>query len=718
MLAIDGIRIDEFRSFEELMNHVKGKNELRLVVMAENVCKKIKHQQQLEIIKKKLKEKHLELENILKQEELIFKKYGIDRSFVFNKPDPNFIAKSSHNLVESEQGKQASQYSQLTPITTKTITTEEQQFNLKNNEYKNSTGSSKSNNYSGNNETNTNSTIINPILVNDKTIDINQHANETFMSPNGNNNMTSFIKNSSLMSSGNSGISSISEPSSTASSISSSNKKLITNSTPVENNSSCQTNSSSNNKLNSTIPFISPSNEFDPIESDKPKFRLAINNSSNEMQQSEEITKSAIVKLIKHDTNNNNISNNINKMATALPSKLNQTQIVSTKPKTFVQKYISNRIARSSSSSSMDINVSNSLKEKNKPSDQFVTTPCTIPSTFLVSSPLKKSNSSNVPISGILLDNYDNLNDKNLDRPFFYSNKNIQINIDNNNLSNSTIPNRNEYKNDNAKIEKASLINNSQNHTKKKSIFNKFGGSDNYSSKTSLNNSIVNNSTVKIKDNKKGFFTILSNRPKFLNENKSKINSTQSSSELTPKKANSSNSLLNANKFKISDDVGHNTINNPNKINTSLSNLSADNQVMLDLGKINYNSASIIDFVSIPIASSTSASSLQATQDLIDDETKIDRSKIVRASFSGNYYNPPKQIKNGDASSACGAIYSNYFNRSASYTPNSAFNYLNNNGAKFKRLKDSHTQQSKNFDEFYQIPVIDYSNKDYVITRL
>ena len=42
LLAIDGIRMDEFRSFNEIMKHVKGKSELRLVVMAENVCKKIK----------------------------------------------------------------------------------------------------------------------------------------------------------------------------------------------------------------------------------------------------------------------------------------------------------------------------------------------------------------------------------------------------------------------------------------------------------------------------------------------------------------------------------------------------------------------------------------------------------------------------------------------------------------------------------------------------
>jgi len=76
LLAIDGRRMDEFRSFGEIMRHVKGKNELRLVVMAENVCKKIKCQQRLEQIKKILQEKRSELERLSKQEEGLLKKYS------------------------------------------------------------------------------------------------------------------------------------------------------------------------------------------------------------------------------------------------------------------------------------------------------------------------------------------------------------------------------------------------------------------------------------------------------------------------------------------------------------------------------------------------------------------------------------------------------------------------------------------------------------------
>ena len=79
--------MDEFRSFSEIMRHVKGKNELRLVVMAENVCKKIKCQQRLEQIKKLLQDKRNELERLSKQEESLFRKYGLN---IANNKNNNF----------------------------------------------------------------------------------------------------------------------------------------------------------------------------------------------------------------------------------------------------------------------------------------------------------------------------------------------------------------------------------------------------------------------------------------------------------------------------------------------------------------------------------------------------------------------------------------------------------------------------------------------------
>lgn len=71
LLAIDSIPINEFNNLHEIMKHVRGKQELRLVIMCENICKKIQLQQRVESIKAKLKEKKLELERMNKKQETI-----------------------------------------------------------------------------------------------------------------------------------------------------------------------------------------------------------------------------------------------------------------------------------------------------------------------------------------------------------------------------------------------------------------------------------------------------------------------------------------------------------------------------------------------------------------------------------------------------------------------------------------------------------------------
>ena len=60
---------------------MKGKNELRLVVMCENVCKKIQLQQRLESIKAKLNSKKEQLERLNKQQEAILNKKDTFNSF-------------------------------------------------------------------------------------------------------------------------------------------------------------------------------------------------------------------------------------------------------------------------------------------------------------------------------------------------------------------------------------------------------------------------------------------------------------------------------------------------------------------------------------------------------------------------------------------------------------------------------------------------------------
>ena len=75
ILAIDGICIDKFKSLNEIMSHVRGKLELRLVIMAENICKKIQLKQRYAKLKQMITDKKLELDRISKQEEAIRKKY-------------------------------------------------------------------------------------------------------------------------------------------------------------------------------------------------------------------------------------------------------------------------------------------------------------------------------------------------------------------------------------------------------------------------------------------------------------------------------------------------------------------------------------------------------------------------------------------------------------------------------------------------------------------
>ena len=86
LLAIDGLKIDEFRSMQDITRHVKNKNELRLVIMCENVCKKIQLQQRAEKIRKMLTEKRSELEKIEAEQNRILIKY---KNKEFSSPLPN-----------------------------------------------------------------------------------------------------------------------------------------------------------------------------------------------------------------------------------------------------------------------------------------------------------------------------------------------------------------------------------------------------------------------------------------------------------------------------------------------------------------------------------------------------------------------------------------------------------------------------------------------------
>jgi hypothetical protein len=105
ILAIDGICIDEFKSLNEIMAHVRNKLELRLVIMCENICKKIQLKQRYAKLKQKISDKKLELERISMQEESIRKKYLI--SSPLNNTNNNVIIENgcfiSPNQISSSE---------------------------------------------------------------------------------------------------------------------------------------------------------------------------------------------------------------------------------------------------------------------------------------------------------------------------------------------------------------------------------------------------------------------------------------------------------------------------------------------------------------------------------------------------------------------------------------------------------------------------------------
>ena len=104
LLSIDTMRLDQFRSFPDIVKHVKGKNELYLVVLPERICKRIQYEQRVEQIRKLIEEKQSELVNFQNQEEILMKKYNIPTNN--NNPiTPNMESSltSSHSFSSSSE---------------------------------------------------------------------------------------------------------------------------------------------------------------------------------------------------------------------------------------------------------------------------------------------------------------------------------------------------------------------------------------------------------------------------------------------------------------------------------------------------------------------------------------------------------------------------------------------------------------------------------------
>lgn len=51
MLAINGVGIEEFKDLNKIIKYVKERSSIRLVVLSENICKKIDAQKRINQIK-------------------------------------------------------------------------------------------------------------------------------------------------------------------------------------------------------------------------------------------------------------------------------------------------------------------------------------------------------------------------------------------------------------------------------------------------------------------------------------------------------------------------------------------------------------------------------------------------------------------------------------------------------------------------------------------
>jgi hypothetical protein len=76
LLAVDNIRIAQFKKFDDIVKHVKGKNELCLIIFPESTCKRAQYLERIAQIEKTLAEKNQLVRKMLCDEEAILGKYA------------------------------------------------------------------------------------------------------------------------------------------------------------------------------------------------------------------------------------------------------------------------------------------------------------------------------------------------------------------------------------------------------------------------------------------------------------------------------------------------------------------------------------------------------------------------------------------------------------------------------------------------------------------
>jgi hypothetical protein len=76
LLAIDNMRIEQFKRFDDIVRHVRGKSELFLVIFPESTCKRVQYQMRVAQIERTLEEKRSLLKRLASDEQSVLRKYA------------------------------------------------------------------------------------------------------------------------------------------------------------------------------------------------------------------------------------------------------------------------------------------------------------------------------------------------------------------------------------------------------------------------------------------------------------------------------------------------------------------------------------------------------------------------------------------------------------------------------------------------------------------
>lgn len=95
LIAVDGRSIDSFKQFNEIVKHVKGKQELCLTLLPESSCRRIQCELRKSQLEKDLEAKRAKLSQLIAQQDEILGKYQFYKDFVAQHQHQQEIMQSS-----------------------------------------------------------------------------------------------------------------------------------------------------------------------------------------------------------------------------------------------------------------------------------------------------------------------------------------------------------------------------------------------------------------------------------------------------------------------------------------------------------------------------------------------------------------------------------------------------------------------------------------------